>query len=168
MLQTALRFIRYDKAKSIGVVIGIVISTFLIGQQIGIASFLSGLMSTFVDNSNGDIWVVDAITQDANSLGKLDVRLVRQVRSIEGVAEAYGMVFANGTAVFPNGKSAPVTLIGSEAPAFAAGPRPDKIRQGSLATLQSEAAVSADYYDAPLFGLDPEVGQTAGRRNNRR
>ncbi len=158
MLQTALRFIRYDKAKSIGVVIGIVISTFLIGQQIGIASFLSGLMSTFVDNSNGDIWVVDAITQDANSLGKLDVRLVRQVRSIEGVAEAYGMVFANGTAVFPNGKSAPVTLIGSEAPAFAAGPRPDKIRQGSLASLQSEAAVSADYYDAPLFGLDPEVG----------
>ncbi|MCK6695606.1 MAG: ABC transporter permease, partial [Thermoanaerobaculia bacterium] len=74
MLHTALRFIRYDKAKSIGVVIGIVISTFLIGQQFGIATFLMGLMSTLVDNSNGDIWVVDAKTRDANTLGKLDVR----------------------------------------------------------------------------------------------
>lgn len=158
MLHTALRFIRYDKAKSIGVVIGIVISTFLIGQQFGIATFLMGLMSTLVDNSNGDIWVVDAKTSDANTLGKLDVRIVREVRSIEGVASAYGLVLANGTVVFPNGKSVPVTLIGSEAPAFAAGPPPGKIRQGSLAQLQTESAVSADFYDAPTFGLPPDVG----------
>lgn len=158
MLQTALRFIRYDKSKSIGVVIGIVISTFLIGQQFGIASFLMGLMSTLVDNSNGDIWIVDAKTRDVNSLGKLDVRIVREARSVEGVAEAYGLVLSNGTVVFPNGKSAPVTLIGSEAPAFAAGPPPGKIRQGSLARLQTEAAVSADFYDAPVYDLSPEVG----------
>ncbi len=158
MLHTALRFIRYDRAKSIGVVIGIVISTFLIGQQFGIASFLMGLMSTLVDNSNGDIWVVDAKTSDANTLGKLDVRIVREVRSIEGVASAYGLVLANGTVVFPNGKSVPVTLIGSEAPAFAAGPPPGKIRQGSLAQLQTDAAVSADFYDGTTFGLSPDVG----------
>lgn len=158
MLQTALRFIRYDKSKSIGVVIGIVISTFLIGQQLGIATFLAGLMSTLVDNSSGDIWVVDAKTRDANSLGKLDVRIVQEVRSIEGVAEAYGLVLTNGSAVFPNGKSVPVTLIGSEAPAFAAGPPPGKIRQGSLAELQSEAAVSADFFDGSTYDLNPEVG----------
>lgn len=158
MLRTALRFIRYDKSKSIGVVIGIVISTFLIGQQFGIATFLTGLMSTLVDNSNGDIWVVDAKTRDANSLGKLDARIAREVRSIEGVASAYGMVLTNGSAVLPNGKSVPVTIIGSEAPAFAAGPRPDKIRQGSLTLLQTEAAVSADFYDAPVYDLAPDVG----------
>lgn len=158
MLHTALRFISYDKAKSIGVVIGIVISTFLIGQQFGIATFLMGLMSTLVDNSNGDIWVVDAKTSDANTLGKLDVRIVREVRSVEGVASAYGLVLANGTVVFPNGKSVPVTLIGSEAPAFAAGPPPGKIRQGSLAQLQTDAAVSADFYDGTTFGLSPDVG----------
>ncbi len=158
MLQEAIRFIRYDKAKSIGVVIGIVISTFLIGQQIGIATFLTGLMSGMVDNSTGDIWVVDSRTTDANSLGKLDVRKVREIRSIEGVAEAYPMVLAGGTATFPNGKSTGIILVGSEAPTFAAGPLPGKILQGSLERLQTEAAVSADLYDAPTYEIETTPG----------
>lgn len=158
MFKVAIRFIRYDKAKSIGVVIGIVISTFLIGQQLGIASFLTGLMSALVDNSNGDIWVVDSKTQDANSLGKFDVRKVQEIRSIEGVSTAYGMVLAGGTATFSNGKSVPVTLIGSEGPAFAAGPTPQKILQGNTATLQENAAVSADFYDASVYEITLEPG----------
>jgi len=158
MFKVAIRFIRYDKAKSIGVVIGIVISTFLIGQQLGIASFLTGLMSALVDNSDGDIWVVDSKTQDANSLGKFDVRKVQEIRSIEGVSTAYGMVLAGGTATFSNGKSVPVTLIGSEAPAFAAGPTPQKILQGNTATLQENAAVSADFYDASVYEITLEPG----------
>jgi len=158
MLQEAIRFIRYDKAKSIGVVIGIVISTFLIGQQIGIATFLTGLMSGMVDNSTGDIWVVDSRTTDANSLGKLDVRKVREIRSIEGVAEAYPMVLAGGTATFANGKSTGIILVGSEAPTFAAGPLPGKILLGSLERLQTEAAVSADLYDAPTYEIETAPG----------
>jgi putative ABC transport system permease protein len=158
MFRTALRFIRFDRAKSIGVVVGIVISTFLIGQQVGIFTFLTGLMSALVDNSNGDIWVVDAKTQDANSLGLLDVRIVREVRSIEGVAAAYGVALANGTAVLPNGKSSPVLMIGSEAPAFAAGPRPDKIKSGTLSNLEAENAITADFYDAAVYDMQPEVG----------
>lgn len=158
MLKEALRFIQYDKAKSIGVVIGIVISTFLIGQQIGIATFLTGLMSGMVDNSTGDIWVVDSRTTDANSLGKLDVRKVREIRSIEGVAEAYPMVLAGGTATFSNGKSASIILVGSEAPTFAAGPLPEKILQGSLERLQTEASVSVDLYDAPTYEIETTPG----------
>ncbi|NUN99038.1 MAG: FtsX-like permease family protein [Saprospiraceae bacterium] len=158
MLKEAIRFIQYDKAKSIGVVIGIVISTFLIGQQIGIATFLTSLMSGMVDNSTGDIWVVDSRTTDANSLGKLDVRKVREIRSIEGVAEAYPMVLTGGTATFPNGKSTGIILVGSEAPAFAAGPLPEKILQGSLERLQTEAAVSADLYDAPTYEIETTPG----------
>ena len=39
MLKTAWKFIKFDKAKSIGVVVGILISTFLIGQQLGVFFF---------------------------------------------------------------------------------------------------------------------------------
>ena len=66
MIATAYRFIIYDKVKSIGVIIGIVVSVFLIGQQIGVLSFLTGLMGGLVSNSRQDIaqiWVVDNITR---------------------------------------------------------------------------------------------------------
>lgn len=167
MIHQAYRFIRYDKAKSIGVIIGIVISTFLIGQQLGIASFLTSLMSALVDNSSGDIWVVDSRTKDANALGALDVRKAREIKSIEGVAETYTMVLVGARATFTTGKSLPVTLIGSEAPAFAAGPPPDKFLAGNLRGLESEGAVSVDFYDAPVFDSPIDIG-TAFEINGKR
>mgnify|MGYP001590415524 FL=1 len=65
MLKTAYNFLKYDKPKSIGVIIGIVICIFLIGQQIGILTFLMGLMGGLIENSdtrNAQIWIVDKIT----------------------------------------------------------------------------------------------------------
>ena len=46
MLRFALRFAAYDRAKSFGVILGIMVSTFLIGQQLGI--FLFHLMESSV------------------------------------------------------------------------------------------------------------------------
>jgi putative ABC transport system permease protein len=44
MIKTAFKFLKYDKPKSIGVIFAIVVSTFLIGQQVGILKFLMSLM----------------------------------------------------------------------------------------------------------------------------
>ena len=41
MIATAYRFMRYDKAKSLGVIISIVVSIIHIGQQMGVLSFLT-------------------------------------------------------------------------------------------------------------------------------
>ncbi|HLP29156.1 MAG TPA: FtsX-like permease family protein [Candidatus Didemnitutus sp.] len=161
MIFTAYRFIRFDKAKSIGVVIGIVISIFLIGQQVGILSFLTGLMGGLVENADtaiGQIWVVDNVTQNANELTPLDERLVRQIRSITGVANTYGIVIAGATVKFDNGKTAPVLLIGSEAPIYVAGPRRDKIDQGDITSLANDGAVSAEHFDASVFNHSVDVG----------
>jgi len=161
MIQTAFKFIRYDKSKSIGVVIGIVISIFLIGQQIGILGFLTGLMGGLIANSRediGEIWVIDPITQNANELGKLDGRYVQEIRSIEGVQTTFPVVITKGLVKFKNGKTAPVLLIGSEAPDFVAGPAPAKIKEGLLADLSSEGAVSAEFFDASTFENDISLG----------
>jgi len=106
MIATAIKFMRYDRAKSIGIIIGIVISIFLIGQQLGILTFLMGLMGGLVDNSRediGEIWVVDNITENANELAKLDERLVREIRSIDGVLNAWPVVVTGGNVKFSNG-----------------------------------------------------------------
>jgi len=161
MITTAYRFIRYDKAKSIGVVVGIVISIFLIGQQIGILSFLTGLMGGLVANSDrtvGQIWVVDNVTKNANELSPLDERFVRQIRSIHGVQETYPIIIGAATVTFDNGKTAPILVIGSEAPSFAGGPSLDKVFRGERQDLVSDDAVSAEYFDAQTFNHTLDVG----------
>jgi putative ABC transport system permease protein len=161
MLRTAFKFIKFDKSKSIGVVIAIVISIFLIGQQLGIFNFLTGLMGGVIDNSNqelGQIWVVDNITQNANELGKLDNRLVQEIRSIEGVDNTYPVIATGGTVKFKNGKTAPVLLVGSEAPMFVGGPNNARINKGNLQDLNNEGAVSAEYFDESVFNNPVEIG----------
>lgn len=161
MIKTAFKFLKYDKPKSIGVVVGIVISTFLIGQQIGVLLFLTGLMGGLINNSDTEkyqILVVDKITINANELAKLDERLVREVRSIDGVESSFPVVASGAVATFETGKEAPVTIIGSDAPYFVAGPKRGKIEKGNLEDLIREDAVSADFFDASTFNHPTDVG----------
>ena len=161
MILTAFKFIKYDTAKSIGVIVGIVISIFLIGQQIGILGFLTGLMGGLVENSRKDIaqiWVIDNITRNANELGKLDERYVREIRSVDGVANTYPVVISNGLVKFKNGKTASVLLIGSEAPVFVAGPTPQKVLNGKINDLIQDQAMSAEFFDQKTFDAALAVG----------
>ncbi|MFB0566793.1 MAG: ABC transporter permease [Candidatus Aminicenantaceae bacterium] len=145
MLRFALRFISYDKPKSIGVILGIVISIFLVGQQTGIFLFLTGAMSSLVNNTKADIWVVDNRTTNVNALGPIDIRIGYQIESLPGVKKAYPLVIAGGSAKFRDGKSAPVQIIGSLPPSFRGGPW--NIVKGSLDNLIDEGAVSSDVFD---------------------
>ena len=152
---------KYDKAKSIGILVGIVISIFLIGQQLGILSFLTGLMGGLIGNSRqdiGQIWVVDNITQNANELAALDERLVQEIRSIEGVENTFPVIAANASVKFANGKTAPILVIGSESPSFVAGPRNDRINAGHLFSLNDDGAVSAEFFDQSIFNNKVDVG----------
>ncbi|MDJ0367479.1 ABC transporter permease [Hymenobacter sp. H14-R3] len=150
MFRTALQFILFDKAKGIGALLGIVISLFLIGQQSGIFLYLTGAMSSLVDNTAADLWVVDNRTTNVNALAQFDTRILREVASLPGVARAYPVIIAGGAASFPDGTNAGVQLIGSEAPAFRAGPR--TLVQGSYADLVPDGAMSFDLFDSKALG----------------
>lgn len=161
MIRTAYNFLKYDKPKSIGVIIGIVICIFLIGQQIGILTFLTGLMGGLIENSdtkNAQIWVVDKITINANELARLDESLVREVRSVEGVESSYPFVVTGAIATFSNGKTAPVNIIGSDPPNFIAGPKTGKIANGNINDLVQDNAISADFFDASTFANPTDIG----------
>jgi len=146
MFRYALRFISYDKPKSIGVIFGIIISIFLVGQQTGIFLFLTGTMSSLVDNTQAGIWVVDNRTTNVNALGQIDVRIGYQVESLPGVEKTYPLVFSGGTAKFQGGKTAPISIIGAQAPQFRGGPW--GILSGKYEDLLEESAVSADQFDS--------------------
>ncbi len=84
----------FDKPKSFGALLGVVLSIFLIGQQSGIFIFLTGAMSALVDNTRTDLWVVDEYTTNVNAMGLLDARIGRELESIPGVRKAYPMIVA--------------------------------------------------------------------------
>ncbi len=161
MIRTAIKFMKYDRAKSIGIIAGIVISVFLIGQQLGTLHFITKAMGGLMDNANpkaGQIWVVDNATKNANVLSQIDSRLVREIRSIKGVANTYPIVVANASITLRGGKSSPVILIGSRGPVFAGGPDTGKIIKGHILSLMQPNTVSIEYFDRKTLDAALDVG----------
>lgn len=158
MFKTAIQFIRFDKAKSIGIIVGIVISIFLIGQQLTTLQFLMDVMAGLINNSKpgaGEIWVIDNSSENTETLTPMDIRFVQEIRSVEGVESTYPVVVASAKMALKNGKSAVVTLVGSEAPLFVGGPDTAKIIEGNIAELANSKTVSIEYFDARK--LDPSL-----------
>lgn len=158
MLQTAWKFIRFDKAKSIGVIVGILISTFLIGQQLGVFMFLTGLMEALATNVKADIWVVDSKTQDVNQLGKLDIRNLRAVEGLPGVKEAFPVLIAGASANYKNGTSGAITIIGVDITQLNSVLDSSNIIAGKAAGLQTDGAVSGEFFEKKNIGDNIDLG----------
>lgn len=158
MIKIAWKFIKYDKAKSIGVIVGIFISTFLIGQQLGVFFFLSGLMGALANDIHADIWVVESQTDNVNQLGQLDTRTLRAVQGIYGVKEAFPLVITGAACVFQNGTSGSITLLGADQKHLPSIARKGKIVAGSIKDLQLDGAVSADFYEVKNLGNKIDIG----------
>ncbi len=162
MIGTAYKFMKFDKPKSIGVIVGIVISIFLIGQQLGTLRFLSVAMTGLIVNSNADvndIWIIDKVTENTTVLNKIDKRIAQEVKSIPGVSYSYSIVIAPITVTFDGGKTTGVNLVGSDGPGFIGGPDSGKIMEGNLSDLNQGNAVSAETFNAKDFGVTLHAGQ---------
>jgi putative ABC transport system permease protein len=145
MLRTAIRFLLHDKAKSFGALFGVIMSIFLIGQQSGIFIFLTNAMAALVRNNDQYVWVVDNITTNVNALAPLDVRIGRQLESLPGIAAVHPFVVAGASARFPDGTTAGMSVIGTEAPHFSGGPW--KMAKGTAQDLLPDGAVTTDIFD---------------------
>jgi putative ABC transport system permease protein len=152
MLKIAWKFIKFDKAKSIGVIVGILISTFLIGQQLGVFFFLSGLMGALATDVKAQIWVVDNKTDDVNQLARLDVRTCRAVQGIPGVKEAFPIIITGASCNYENGTSGAITLIGVDAGHINAVLNKGIIKAGNTSDLQLDGAVSGEYFEKKNLG----------------
>ena len=155
MFQTALRFLLYDKAKSIGAMSGIILSVFLIGQQSGIFIFLTNAMCSLSRNNEQYIWVVDDKSTNVNSLSALDMRKARELASIPGVTAVNPLILAGGTARFANGKTAGILMVGSQYPRWAGGPW--NVSEGNRDDLLKDGAVMTEYFDRDALG-DARIG----------
>ena len=157
MIATAFKFIKFDKPKSVGIIVGIVISIFLIGQQMATLFFLTDLMGGLEIHSNSeenDIWVIDELSRNVNALNKIDSRLTQEVRSIEGVDKSFPVLITQVPATFKDGKTASVLLVGSEAPTFIGGPRSTIVSGGTIQDLSGSGNISVEYFNVKVWNTD--------------
>lgn len=157
MIATAFKFIKFDKPKSVGIIVGIVISIFLIGQQMATLFFLTDLMGGLEIHSNSeenDIWVIDELSRNVNALNRIDSRLTQEVRSIEGVDKSFPVLITQVPATFKDGKTASVLLVGSEAPTFIGGPRSTIVSGGTIQDLSGSGNISVEYFNVKVWNTD--------------
>ena len=157
MLGLAFKFIRFDRAKSIGIVTAIVISIFLIGQQLSLLFYLMGLMGNLVGNSpisDQEIWIIEGQSKNINSVNNIDQRLVQEIGSLPNIARTHPVVLAPAQATFLDGKTAAVTLVGAQSPGFVMGPTPDRIKEGDLSVLTRPNTVSAEFFSARTWDTE--------------
>ena len=161
MLSTAFKFVRFEKSKSMGILVAIVISIYLIGIELGMFFYLANIIGGIVGNANpqyAQVFVVKKQTENVNQLSPLDVRWENQLRSIDGVTGTHGFVITNVSVRFPNGKDAPAMIIGSDYPALAAGPYADLVYSGSIGSLAAPEVVSTDFYDNKALRYEVKPG----------
>ncbi len=150
MFRLALRFALYDPAKAGGALLGVVVATFLVAQQTGTFLFLSGLMSSLPDEARADLWVVASESVNVAALRDMDARVEWMVASVPGVSRVHPVLLGPATARLPGGGAQGVILVGSTAPAFAAGPW--ALVEGSSGDLVADGAVTVDLFERDNLG----------------
>jgi putative ABC transport system permease protein len=142
MLKTAFKFMWYDKAKMFGIFFGMILSIFLVGQQVMICLALLGSTVSLATFNEKYIWVVSDKSKQVIDLPLIDMRIGRSLASIEGVKVAHPLIFAGGSLKMPDGAKVNITMIGTQAPNFAGGPW--RVDQGNPMDLLLDNAIFLD------------------------
>jgi putative ABC transport system permease protein len=155
MLKEAFKFMWYDKAKMFGIFFGMILSVFLVGQQVMICLALLGSTVSLATFNEKYIWVVSDKSKQVIDLPTIDMRIGRSLMSIEGVKSAHPLIFGGGNLKLANGTKVAISMIGTQAPNFAGGPW--RVKEGNPMDLLSDNAIFLDAMNVEV-GKELKVG----------
>lgn len=139
----ALRMLVGDRAKYLGIIVGITFASLLITQQLAI---FTGLMSrTFgaiSDLGQPDVWVMDPKVQFIDDIKPLQSTQLYRVRGVTGVEWAVPLYKGLLKARLPNGSFQTVNLYGLDDSTLIGGP-PEMI-EGKIEDLRRSEGVIVD------------------------
>jgi putative ABC transport system permease protein len=137
----------HDRLRFIATVIGIVFSIVLVTVQMGLFLGFDRMVTTMIDHSPADLWIVPRDTKCFEDSSLVDEHERFRALSIAGVTEALPIVIGFAQWRLPSGGITPVFIVGSDA--RAGGLRPWNLVEGSLADLAVPGAVAIDrsYFD---------------------
>lgn len=136
-----------DRAKFLGILVGLTFATFIMTQQAGIFTGLMCRTFGFItDTSQNNIWVVDERVQQVDDIKPMKSTKLFQVRSIEGVEWAVPMFKGILRARLPSGIFQNCNIIGVDDSTLIGGP--PHIVKGTIEDLRDEDAVIVDVVGA--------------------
>ena len=87
MFSIALKMLFHDRAKYLGLVLGVAFSTLLINQQLGIfIGLITRAGAVIVDVPQADVWVMDPGVKNLDTIFPLRDTELGRVRGVPGVA----------------------------------------------------------------------------------
>ena len=113
MFSIALKMLFHDRAKYLGLVLGVAFSTLLINQQLGIAiGLITRAGAVIVDVPQADVWVMDPGVKNLDTIFPLRDTELGRVRGVPGVAWAVPLYKSNVTIRTGNGELESSLLMG--------------------------------------------------------
>ncbi len=182
MLWIALKMLTGDRAKFLGIVMGLTFASLLIYQQ---GSIFWGLMlrtaGQITDITGADLWVMDANVRYVDDVKPMIENNLYRVRGVEGVKWAVPLYKGNGRAKINStqlvdAKGGPevrsrlkvieqVILLGLDDATLVGAPSPEKMLAGSLTDLRKPDGVVVDDNRLPKLypGEDWSLAKTNGK-----
>ena len=137
----------HDPLRLIATVIGIVFSIVLVTVQMGLFLSFDRMVTTMIDHSPADLWIVPLGTKCYEDPSLVDERERFRALSIAGIMDALPIVIGFAQWRLPSGGTTPVFIVSSDA--RVSGLHPWNLVGGSLADLAVPGAVAIDqsYFD---------------------
>ena len=136
-----------DRAKYIGIIIGLTFASLLITQQSAIfAGIMTRTFSFLTDVGLPDIWVVDPQVQYIDDIKPMRDTEVQRVRGVEGVQWAVPLYKGSLQARMDNGTFQSCVVIGLDDETLIGGP--PTMLQGSLSDLRRTDGIIVDIIGA--------------------
>lgn len=140
MLRLAIKMMAGDRAKFLGIILGLTFATFIITQQAGIfVGLMTRTYGFITDTRQPDIWVMDPDVQYIDDLKSIKFSRLFQVRSIEGVEWAVPMYKGTLKARLQSGLFQNCNIIGIDDATLIGGP--PRITVGDITDLRQPDAV---------------------------
>jgi len=146
----ALRMLFDAPVKSLGTLLGVVVSVFLMAQQSSLLTGILGRVTAFVESTGADLWITSLATESTDATDSLPAAKVGAAAGTPGVAWAAPVVQGIGRVTRPDGVQEFTKVLGVEAPRYAGLPR--SLAPGSTASaLRGPGRILLNWNDRPTF-----------------
>lgn len=148
----ASRNLFHDRLRFAATIVGIVFSIVLVTVQMGLFVGFGRMVTTMIDHSPADLWIMPVGTKCFEDPSLLDDRQRFRALAVDGVEEVAPLVIGFSQWRLPGGSTTPVFIVGSELRGL--GLRPWNLVAGRIDDLSIPDAVAVDQSYFDRLGID--------------